>query len=1055
MKNKFKISSFSAIVTFVALAILGLGLIPKLAVKLAPSEALPTINVAFSMPGSPARIVETEATSRIEGALSRISGVKGVRSRSSNGYGNVTVELDHNANMEYARFEVAMAVRQLWNNLPHNVTYPVISLTRVDDNSARPFMAYTVNAQERPIDIMKYAEEHIRPSLSRIPGVAKVEFSGATPFEWKIVYDNEIVRKLNISPYDITRAIDNYTQSKFLGTVTPTHDDDSNWIRISVRNPAATDSLDISRIFVTSYNGEIITLDKIASVSHIEASPTRFFRINGLNSIYLTITSTDAANQIELSKKIRATLAGMRLPKGYMLDLSYDASERIATELDRIYFRTSLTTLILLIFVAIITLSWRYLLLITISLAINMSVAVVVYYILKVEIQLYSLAGITISLNLVIDNLIVMTEHITRRHNLRAFSAVLAATLTTIGALSVVFILDEKIMLSLKDFIVVIIVNLCVSLFVSLFLVPALIEQIGLNRSANRRRKCRRIPIRILKTYDAGIRFLCRHKKCVYAVFIFGFGLPVFTLPEKIEKETVWANAYNATIGSDLYQKKIKKWIDISLGGTLRLFVENVYNGSYWSRSLEEPVVYISATLPNGATLQQMDALIRKMEAFLTQQEGVRQFQSSIYSARRGSIAVYFKKERQRDGYPYRLKADLVSKALTLGGGGWSVYGLEDQGFSNDVRESAGNYRVQLKGYNYDDLFYLVGILRDTLLQHRRIREVNISSEFSYWKDENTEFFLDLDRKRLALDSLSVYHIYDAIKRDLGLGIEAGTINSNRGAEIIRLSSKSADRDIWGFINYPFEIKGKNVRLSDFATIGKRQTPTDVVKENQEYVLCLQYEYIGSQKQGEKHLKGILEGFNKTLPIGYKAEKADDARYMPDSKQSYLLLGLVAVIIFFVSAILFNSLRLSLAIILVIPVSFIGVFLTFYLFNLKYDQGGFAAFILLCGITVNAAIYIINEYNSLRHNSRQDPMRLYMKAFSIKITAVWLTAISTVLGFIPFLVGDAQESFWYPLAAGTMGGLIFSMTAIYILLPLLVLPSQKESKKISMRMTNC
>ena len=66
--------------------------------------------------------------------------------------------------------------------------------------------------------------------------------------------------------------------------------------------------------------------------------------------------------------------------------------------------------------------------------------------------QVYSLAGITISLNLVIDNTIVMTDHIRRRQNLEAFVSVLAATLTTIGALVIIFFLDDKLRLDLQDF---------------------------------------------------------------------------------------------------------------------------------------------------------------------------------------------------------------------------------------------------------------------------------------------------------------------------------------------------------------------------------------------------------------------------------------------------------------------------------------------------------------------------------------------------------------------------------------------------------------------------
>jgi multidrug efflux pump subunit AcrB len=157
-----------------------------------------------------------------------------------------------------------------------------------------------------------------------------------------------------------------------------------------------------------------------------------------------------------------------------------------------------------------------------------------------------------------------------------------------------------------------------------------------------------------------------------------------------------------------------------------------------------------------------------------------------------------------------------------------------------------------------------------------------------------------------------------------------------------------------------------------------------------------------------------------------------------DNKQ-YLLIGLLIVIIFFTTSILFNSLKQPLAIIFIIPVSFIGIFLTFYWFRLNFDQGGFASFILLSGITINAGIYIMNEYNLIKkRRSRLSPLRTYLKAWNAKIVPIFLTIISTVLGFIPFLVGTQKEGFWFPLAAGTIGGLIMSLIGIFIFLPLLM-----------------
>ena len=1111
-----RISSFSVIVMFIAISLLGIVLLPSLPVRLSPSEALPSVSVSFSMPGSSARAVEQEATSRLESALSRVTGVKAVKSRSRSGSASITLELDRNTSIATARFETSMIVRQMWDLLPENVSYPSVSVRQIDDDASRPFISYTVNADLPPSEIMAYAEARLRPSLSRIDGVAKVDLSGAMPMEWDITYDAPSLSALNISPDQIAGELASHLGSDFLGVVKTSSGQESEWIRIALA-PSATSAssdpdtspVDLSRIFITKIGGEVITLDKIATLRHVGASPSGYYRINGLNSIYLSITATPDANQIDLSRKVKECLDGIALPRNFMLTLGYDASERISEELDKIYFRTGLTVFILLLFVALITLNWRYLLVITISLAMNLGVAFVIYWLLDVEIQLYSLAGITISLNLIIDNLIVMTEHITRRHNLRAFSAILAATLTTVGALSVIFFLDEQTLLSLKDFVVVVIVNLTVSLFVALFLVPALAERINLRRRSGSkpspkkskvRRYIRRFPVFLTRVYSAVITFLLRRKPLVYIIFILAFGLPVFMLPEKIESETAPARWYNATFGSPLYKQSIKPWVDRCLGGSLRLFAEKVSDGNYWGRSINEPTLYVNANLPNGATLSQMNELMKKMEAFLAGEDGIRQFQTSVYSGRRGSITVYFKPEKQRTGYPYQLKSKVVSKALTLGGGSWGVYGLEDTGFNNDVRQSAGSYRVAVRGYNYDDLYDHARVLEDSLLAYKRIKEVTINSEFSYWKDDYTEFYLEFDSRRLAADSLAIADIYGALRREIGRDITATSIVTDAGSEEVRLISSDRGRDVWGLMHIPLQVGKRLVRIADYAVIEPRQTPPDVVKENQEYLLCLQYEYIGSPKQGDKVLEKVLKNFNRTLPIGYTAERVSYSWGDKPSAGRYALLLLIAVIIFFISSILFNSLRQPIAIIFVIPVSFIGVFLTFYLFDLKFDQGGFAAFILLCGITVNAAIYIINEYNSLLRKaittkpiltgpsepsaptprepnssnhveqdnslsvepisdtrmevSHKSPgrlemlrSRLYIKAFRVKITAVLLTVLSTVLGFIPFLIGDVHESFWFALAAGTMGGLVFSLTAIFLLLPLMILPAPTGKRR--------
>lgn len=1047
-KIRPKASSFTLIVAFICVALIGVTLIPLLPVKLNPSRTLPGFTVQFSMPGTSARVVEMEATSKLEAMLARIKGIKNIYSTSANGRGAITIELDKHADVDVVRFEASTIIRQTWSQLPDGVSYPYIQMKRPDANASRPFMSFTLNSPSSPILIQQYAEEHIKPRLAQIKGIYKIDLSGATPMEWVLEYDSEQLSLLGITIGDIQQAVKRYYQKEFLGTCDrSTASGGKEWIRLALVPERTDTDFDASRISVKMVNGKMVYLNELVTVKHAEEKPQSYYRINGLNSIYLSISAEETANQLQLSTLIKQEIRNIQeiLPAGYEIHASYDATEFIHEELDKIYLRTGLTVVILLLFVLLITLAPRYLFLIVASLSINIAVAVIFYYLFGLEMQLYSLAGITVSLNLVIDNTIVMTDHILRRKNLKAFMSILAATLTTVGALVIIFFLDEKIRLNLQDFAAVVIINLLVSLFVALFFVPALIEKIGLKRR-ERKSRLRRLPVYFTFFYAWLIRHLCRWRVAVWVLLILLFGLPVFMLPDKIEDKGKWAEWYNKTFGTTTYKEKIKPVTDKVLGGSLRLFIQKVYEGSYFPEN-EEVVLYANANLPNGSTLEQMNELMKKMEIYLSQFKEIKQFHTSVYNARRASINIYFTKEHQRSGFPYVLKANIISKALQLGGGSWGVYGLQDQGFSNDVRENAGSFRIKMYGYNYDDLYAWAEKLKEKLLTHRRIKEVIINSEFSWWKDDYQEFYYKLNRERMAQEDVNAMELFETIRPIYGKNMEVGSVLADNGIEKIKLTSRqSHEYDIWAMRYLPYGKADKQYKLSELASVEKGQMPQEVAKENQQYRLCLQYEYIGSSEQGNKIQKRDLEEFNAGLPMGYSAESENNSwGWGSKENKQYWLLLIVIGIIFFTTSILFNSLKQPLAIIFVIPVSYIGVFLTFYWFRLNFDQGGFASFVLLCGITVNASIYILNEYNSIRRRlPRLSPLRAYTKAWNSKIIPIFLTVISTILGFIPFMVGTEKEAFWFPLAAGTIGGLVMSVIGVFIFLPVFICPGRRS-----------
>ena len=256
------------------------------------------------------------------------------------------------------------------------------------------------------------------------------------------------------------------------------------------------------------------------------------------------------------------------------------------------------------------------------------------------------------------------------------------------------------------------------------------------------------------------------------------------------------------------------------------------------------------------------------------------------------------------------------------------------------------------------------------------------------------------------------------------------------------VSSQSDDFDLWNLQNTQLGNLGTPYALRDVAHIDKVPEDENIYKENQEYIRLIDFQYTGSAKFGAKYLDEQLALLKTKLPLGYQFERKDIQYIFGQTEnQSYFLLILFIIsIIYFITAILFESLTQPFAIVSVIPISFIGVFLAFYLFDFNFDQGGMASFVLLSGITVNASIFILDQFNKLKKNQPlSDKLTLYMSAFRQKIFPILLTVFSTILGFIPFVIGGQNEVFWFALAVGTIGGLIFSLMGILFFLPLFVL----------------
>ncbi len=1035
------ISSFTIILVFTLLILIGISFLPLINLKLRPSRSLQTISVSFSWPRASARVIEQEVTSKLEGLFSIINGVEDINSQTSKGEGKIQISIKKNVNLDAIRFELASIIRQVYPKLPKEVRYPLLSLGTTG-RQAQAIMTYTLNGSASPRIIQKYAEDHLIAKIAAIKGVSEVKVYGSTPFEWKIEYDYEKIDALGLSVTEIIKAINTHNHEQNIGLVNQKRASDIHAIPLVIQTRRQNNNI-WENLAIANQHGRIVYLSDIATARLVEKQAESYYRINGLNTINIVIYPSDNENHLSLAGKVKTSMADLSagLPVGYSLLTAYDTTEFIAKELKKIGFRTILSMVILLSFVLIISRQVKYLLLITVSLLANLIIAVIFYYILKLEIHLYSLAGLTISFGIIIDNTIVMVDHYHHQKNRKVLLAILAASITTIGALSMVFLLEESQRINLVDFAFVITINLSVSILIALFFIPALMDKIRLKdrKKVTVSKRKRRIA-RLTNIYGIGIKFTRKYKWVMIMLFILGFGMPVHWLPEKLEGESKLDSLYNNTIGGSVYQETLRPYAEKILGGSIRLFTEYVFESSFYSEP-GRTTLFVRGSMPEGCTVQQLNDVVLKMENFISQYDEIESFQTSISSYKNSSIRILFKKEHEFSGFPYFLKDALTGKAISLGGLDWSVYGV-GRGFSNSV--SSGGYKnssIKLEGYNYEQLYAYAQMLGTWLLENPRIKAYDLQGDNGWRVNTLHEYNMDFKNDVLAMHGYTIAEYYNELKNRINeTSLAPVFVNGESHAVNLKTSDKQ-HAALWHFRNEPLNLKNSIIKLKDVASIEKRKTGNEIFKKNQQYQLFVLYDFIGPGKLSKIIRDEFVEQMKPQLPLGFKVSDGRDysSWWNKKDKKQYYLIILVMVIIFVICSILLESLTQPLAIISMIPISFIGVFLTFYLFDINFDQGGFASFILLSGLVVNAGLYIINDFNNLR---KQYPSRnefgLYLKAYNQKIIPVILTIISSVLGLTPFIWQGQNEVFWFAFAAGAIGGLVFSIVALWVYLPLFI-----------------
>ncbi len=1027
--------TFRTILLFAILGVIGYALLPLLPLQYIPENKSSTLRVSYNWPNATPDILEQKATAVLEAAIGLVEGVKKITSVSGFGTGSIKIELDESADIDLTKYEISNRVRHLHQKLPSGLSYPQVEVIRTGEKEdEQPLLIWSLSGTELPGELQHFASEVILPQMALEPGAGRIIIAGGNTNELQIIIDEDLLNRIRLNKEQIVSAINEIFENTTIGTLS------SKPFRQNV--VLARPDVDVSdgtlellgKLELVKRGNRIVRLKEVANIRLKEQQPTSYYRVNGESGVRLLLYKSPGSNSIAVSDRLKEKMSQLKntFPPTLKIQLDHDEAGFLKNELQKIKERTLWSLGILLLFALLAYRDIRQLFALVLGLAMTMGIAFIGYYFMNVQLHLYALAGITVSFGIILDNTIVVIHHLRSKRQHSILPALLASTLTTLAALVVLWRLPEVWKMNLLAFGQVLVINLLASLAVAWWLMPALFSALGM---ANKRggdssrlpRKYMRWELAAIQKYQLLLSRLVNHRKISVTAFVLLFGVPVFMLPSQVEG---W-NWYNKTIGSEWYAEYLRPYVDKALGGTLRLFSWYVWEGSSW-RQPEATQLFIEGKMPQGSTVGQLNDVFKYIENFIGKYKtGIDRYVTKIEGPEYGQVAITFN-ESAEAGLPYILKNKLIAFSLNFGGVKWNVYGV-GRGFTNEGSSSAPVYQVKLTGYNRDQLQTYASRLAEKLSVHPRVKDIVEDANLNWWEKDRFVYSFQPDQEAMARRGLTPNDVGTLLQRYNNAS--AANFYLPNGTPVRLVSDKVAKKDVWTLTNQPEFIDSLRIFISELGAIQKSRAPLAIYKEAQQYIQIFKFTYTGSYRFGARFLNEKLEELGKEMLPGYAAQFVERS-WRRDSSRHYEMLLLVVGLIFFICALTFESLRQPFVVILSIPMSFVGIFLTFYWFDFPLDQGGYTSFLMVSGLAVNGLILVLNDYNAIRKKNRSlSEVRIFVKSIRGKFLPILLSVLSTVLGLVPFTMHGESEVFWFSLAVGTMGGLLFSLVVILIMMP--------------------
>ena len=484
----------SILFLIVVLAMGGLAGSLKLPVALFPHVNFPRVVVNLDAGDRPAEQMAIEVTWPVEEAVRAVPEVRNVRSITSRGSAEISINFDWGANMVAAALQVESAISQVLSGLPQGTTFQV----RRMDPTVMPVLAYSITSDIHSlVALQDIALYQLRPLLSTVKGVAKVSVQGGAREEYQVVVDPARLASFGLSLNDVAKAVSGANVITAVGKI-----EDHYKLYLTISDTRFHDLDQIRETILRSGENGMVRLDDIATVSRGTVPQWTRATADGHDAVLFQIYQQPGGNTVQIAGEIKNKLAGFRpnLPKGIRIANWYDQSQLIVASVhsvrDAIIIGVLFAVFVLWLFLRNIKMTF----IAAITVPCVVATTILLLYALHMSFNIMTLGGMAAAIALIIDDMIVMQEQIVRglrsgvgEHHARVMTAVREFTRPLAGSsASTIIIFTPMAFLSgvtgafFKSLSLTMASSLIISFFVAWLAVPLLADYLLNEKDAGR-----------------------------------------------------------------------------------------------------------------------------------------------------------------------------------------------------------------------------------------------------------------------------------------------------------------------------------------------------------------------------------------------------------------------------------------------------------------------------------------------------------------------------------------------------------------------------------------